>query len=120
MANPTWPSTLPPPLADSSASFGAPNNVIETGMETGSPKRRRRFTAVEISFTCTLKLSQAQLAVLETFYYTTLAQVLPFDWTDFRTGATATYCFTKDGYTSSYIQGSIDRWAVSLKLARKP
>ncbi|NMW23859.1 hypothetical protein HFP05_05465 [Rhodanobacter denitrificans] len=120
MANPTWPSTLPAPQADSSASFGAPNNVIETGMETGSPKRRRRFTAVEIAFTCTLKLSKTQLATLETFYYTTLAQVLPFDWTDFRTGSTATYCFTKDGYTSSYIQGSIDRWSVSMKLARKP
>lgn len=120
MANPIWPSSLPPPLADSSASYGAPNNVIETGMETGAPKVRRRFTAVEIPFTCSLKLSQAQVATLESFYYTTLAQVLPFDWTDFRTGVACTYRVTKDGYTASYIQGSIDRWAVSLKLARKP
>lgn len=120
MANPTWPATLPPPKADSSASFGAPNNVIETGMETGAPKVRRRFTAVEIPFTCALKLSQAQVAVLEAFYYTTLKQVLPFDWTDFRTGVTCAYRFTKDGYTATYIPGSIDRWAVTLKLARKP
>lgn len=120
MANPTWPASLPAPLADSSASFGAPNNVIETAMETGAPKVRRRFTAVELPFTCTLKLSQAQVATLEAFYYTTLAQVLPFDWVDFRTGAACTYRFTKDGYTASYIPGSVDRWTATLKLARKP
>jgi len=120
MPNPLWPSTLPAPQAVSSTAYGAPNNVIETQVESGAPKRRRRFTSVEIPFTCTLKLTQTQHATLETFYYTTLQQVLPFDWTDFRTGATATYHFTKDGYQSSYIEGSIDRWLVTLSLARQP
>lgn len=120
MANPTWPATLPAPQANSSASYGKPNNVIESPMEMGNTKRRRRFTAPEIPFTCTLKLSQAQLATLETFYYTTLAQVLPFDWVDHRSGATATYCFGKDGYTANYIDGSVDRWSVSLSLVKKP
>lgn len=120
MANPTWPSTLPPPLADSSAAYGPPNNVIETSMEAGAPKVRRRFTAGETPFACTLKLSQAQHATLEAFYYTTLQQVLPFDWLDFRTGTVCTYRFTKDGYRSNYIQGSINRWQATLSLARKP
>lgn len=120
MANPTWPATLPAPIADSTAAYGPPSNVLETAMEGGAIKRRRRATAIELPFACTVKLTQAQYATLEAFYYTTLKQVLPFDWTDFRTGATATYCFTKDGYSASYIQGSVDRWQVTLHLARKP
>lgn len=120
MPNPTWPATLPPPQADTSAAYGARGNVIETAVESGAPKRRRRFTACEQAFTCTLKLTQAQYATLEDFYLNTLAQVLPFDWTDFRTGVTATYCFTKDGYRSNYIAGSVNRWLVALSLARKP
>lgn len=119
MANPTWPATLPAPQADSSAGYGAPGNVIETGMETGDAKRRRRFTAAVIPFNCTVKLTADQLATLEQFYYVTLKQVLPFDWTDFRTGTTATYCFTKEGYSASYIPNSIGRWSVSLKLVRR-
>jgi hypothetical protein len=120
MPNPIWPATLPPPLADSSAAYGAPTNVIESQMEAGRPKVRRRFTAVEIPFACSLKLTQAQHATLETFYYQTLSQVLPFDWTDFRTCTTATYRFTKDGYKSSYLAGSVNRWQVSLALAKAP
>jgi hypothetical protein len=120
MPNPIWPATLPPPLADTSATFGPRDNVIETAMECGAPKRRRRFTATELTFTCSLKLTQAQYATLEDFYLNMLAQVLPFDWTDFRTGDTATYVFTKDGYRSNYIAGSVNRWQVSLSLARKP
>lgn len=120
MANPIWPSTLPAPVADGTAAYGAPGNVIESPMESGAVKRRRRTTATHLPFTCTLKLTQAQHAALETFYYSTLGQVLPFDWTDFRTGATATYAFTKEGYRSSYIQGRIDCWLVTLSLERKP
>lgn len=120
MANPTWPSTLPAPIADSSAAYGAPSNVLETSMEAGAPKVRRRFTSAEVPFGCTMKLTQAQYATLEAFYYTTLKQVLPFDWVDLRTGAACTYRFTKDAYQGSYIPGSIDRWLVTLSLARKP
>jgi hypothetical protein len=120
MANAQWPSTLPPPLADSSAAYGAPNNVIETPMDSGGPKMRRRTTSVELQFSCTLRLSTAQNAILETFYYNTLKQVLPFDWIDFRTGVACTYRFTADGYRSSYVQGTVDRWQAVLSLARKP
>lgn len=120
MPNPTWPETLPDPQADTTAAYGAPNNVLESNNDAGPPKARRRYTGAELPFSCTLKLTQAQVATLEAFYYTTLQQVLPFDWTDFRTGATATYRFTKDGYSATYIQGSADRWLAKLSLARKP
>jgi len=120
MPNPTWPATLPAPVADTTAAYGAPGNVLESSMDAGGPKVRRRYTGAEIPFSCTLKLTQAQYATLEDFYYNTLQQVLPFDWTDFRTGAAGTYRVTKDGYTSAYIQGRIDCWLVTLHLARKP
>ena len=120
MPNPTWPATLPPPQADTSAAYGAPGNVLESSMDAGPPKVRRRYTGAELLFGCTLKLTQAQHATLEQFYYTTLQQVLPFDWLDFRTGAPATYRFTKDGYTSTYVEGRVDCWLVKLSLARKP
>lgn len=120
MPNAIWPATLPAPLADTGTNYGAPTNVIETAMEGGPAKIRRRYTAVELPFACSLKLSAAQLATLEAFYYTTLQQVLPFDWTDFRTSAAATYRFGKDGYTASYIAGQVGRWQVSMKLWRKP
>ena len=120
MPNPTWPATLPDPQADTTAAYGAPNNVLESTNDAGPPKRRRRYTGVEIPFAATVRLTQAQYATLEDFYYNTLQQVMPFDWTDFRTGAAATYVFTKDGYSSTYIQGSVDCWLVKLSLARQP
>lgn len=119
MANPTWPSTLPPPLADSTASYQAVSNVVRSNTEAGVAKVRRRFTAVATPFNCTLKLTQAQYDTLITFYEVTLADALPFDWTDFRTGAAATYRFIQRPQ-GSYQKGSLNRWLVALQLEKLP
>ena len=118
MALALWPASLPAPIADPSAMLGGPNNVQESAMDAGPPKLRRTSTLAIRDANCTLKLNQAQLATLRTFYYTTLHQVDPFQWTDFTTGDTATFQFTKDGYQESYIQGQVDRWQVKLNLRK--
>jgi hypothetical protein len=119
MSNPTWPSTLPPPVADNSAGYQAVSNAVRSNTEAGVAKVRRRFTAVATPFNCNLKLTQAQYATLITFYETTLLDVLPFDWTDWRTGVTASYRFVqRPGGT--FIQGSINRWLVNLQLEKLP
>lgn len=120
MANATWPTTLPAPAADGSAQYAAlVEPVLATSMETGAPKRRRRFTAVPESATLTLKLTRAQIAVLRTFVVTTLQDVLPFDWLDFRDGTAATYVFQKRP-TAQSIAGSVDLWTVTLSLMKLP
>lgn len=119
MANPLWPSTLPPPLADNTTSYQAVSNAIRSNQDAGVAKVRRRFTAVATPFNCSIKLTQAQYATLITFYETTLADVLPFDWTDFRTNATATYRFIQRP-AGSFQKGSINRWLVTLQLEKLP
>lgn len=119
MANPTWPTTLPLPLADNSTSYQAVTNAIRSNTEDGVAKMRRRFTAIATPLNCTIKCTQAQLATLITFYETTLLDVLPFDWIDFRTGAAATYRFVQRPQ-ASYLQGSVDRWVVMLQLEKMP
>lgn len=119
MANATFPATLPAPLADSSTSYQAVSNAIRSNTEAGVTKVRRRFTAVATPFNCTLKLTQAQLTALITFYEVTVQDVLPFDWIDWRTGAAATYRFIQRPQ-ESYVKDSLNRWLVALQLEKLP
>lgn len=118
MANPTWPATLPQPLADGSAKY-APlvDNVISTSVETGAPKRRRRFTAVPDSLTATLNLTGAQCITLDDFVITTLQDTGTFDWVDFRDNSAASYVFTKRP-TFAQISGRVDGWSATLELLK--
>lgn len=64
-------------------------------MDTGAPKRRRRFTWVPDTYNGSLLLTSEQVATLRNFVAITLKDVLPFDWTDFQDGGTQTYVFQK-------------------------
>lgn len=119
MANPTWPATLPTPLADSGQYAPLIENVITTNMETGAPKRRRRFTAVPETYTGSILVDGTQATALDTFVVVTLQDVLPFDWKDFRTGAAASYVFQKRP-TYARVAGSHGLWRVSLELMMVP
>lgn len=119
MANATWPSSLPVPTDESLSYVPLVEPVITTQMETGAPKRRRRFTAVPEAFTCTLVLTKAQLATLNTFVCTTLQDVLPFDWKDFRDGSAATYVFQKRPGQNLAAAGA-NLWKVPLELMKVP
>lgn len=90
-----WPLTLPQvPLLGYREQF--PNLAIETQMDTGPPKARRRFTAgVRPLPAHEMVLTAAQAATLDTFYTdTTAGGTLPFDWLHPRTGAAITVRFS--------------------------
>ena len=119
MANATWPSSLPVPTDESLSYAPLVDNIITTQMETGAPKRRRRFTNVPESFNCTLVLTKAQVATLQAFVATTLKDVLPFDWKDFRDNSAATYVFQKrPGYSLTAVGANL--WKVPLELMKVP
>lgn len=78
-----WPNSLPIPLVEN-VSYTPGENVISSQMDAGAAKRRRRFTAVPESVTFRLLIDPAQLQTLQEFVAITLADVLPFDWREFR------------------------------------
>lgn len=62
-----WPATLPAPALNTFRET-PPKNTIRTEMDAGPPKVRRRTTANVRPVSFTLKLSKAQLAVLDSFF----------------------------------------------------
>lgn len=119
MANPSWPSTLPGPTSQNLTITPLVDPVITTSMEAGAPKRRRRFTAVPNAVTLMLVLTADQCTTLDTFVATTLQDVLPFDWKDFRTGAAATYVFQKRPSYSLFAAGA-NLWQAQIQLQQVP
>jgi chitodextrinase len=96
-ATQVWPTSLPSVFqAQPGAVETAPDMMLETQMDAGPPKARRRFTAAPRPVTGTLVLTQAQRATLDSFYVNTLqGGVLPFEWTHPMTGAIVVYRFVK-------------------------
>lgn len=114
MANPTWPSTLPEPVLDS-ISYSPWQNTIRSQMDSGPPKMRRRFTAAGEDVTVVLILTPAQKDALDTFIRTTLKDVLPFDWYEFRAAeqTVATYRFKQ---RPAYTPWGAEYWQATLSL----
>ena len=112
-----WPSTLPQnPYANSgNPQYQPHDNVLETKMDVGRPKRRRRSTSTYEDFTFSMILDSTQLATLITFYKTTLSEVLPFNWIDFRTGTAAIYKFTAPP-KETWVGGDGEYWRVQFQL----
>ncbi|WP_130617991.1 hypothetical protein [Dyella amyloliquefaciens] len=119
MANPVYPSTLPPPLADPSTAYAGVNNTIRSSTDAGVAKVRRRYTAVAEPFTCTMKMNSAQWNTLQSFFRDVLQDALPFDWVDWVTGDVATYRFLQRP-GRAFVKGSVDRWLVTLQLEMVP
>lgn len=118
MANPVWPSTLQQAPDLGSAQYEpVAENILVTQMETGAPKRRRRFTAMPAKLTCSITCTGAQMATLDTFKSTTLQDTGVFDWVDVRTGATATYGFL-EGIKYQQQDGFPDQWTATLSLIK--
>jgi hypothetical protein len=121
VANPLWPSGLPQEVyTDSGPTYDSQDNTIRSSVTSGPAKMRRRFTAVPADVTVGLQLSEAEIAILETFVKTTLGEVLPFDWVNFHTGATVSYLF-KAGWSSVKLTWYVgDIWTVSMALEQLP
>lgn len=92
----TWPVTLPQlPLADGYEEvFG--DAFIRTQMEVGPAKQRRAISNPARPMVFPILVTTAQMATLETFYYTTLGGgSLPFDISHPRTSATVSMRFVE-------------------------
>jgi hypothetical protein len=77
----TWPATLPEFVLEQGYSEKFQNQTIESAMDSGPMKSRRRFTKAIREFSITLQMTTAQKAIFETFWLTTLrGGSLPFDW----------------------------------------
>lgn len=106
MANPVWPNTLPQYVERSGYAEKPGDNTIETPVDAGPAKVRRRFTADVRRFTVALKMSAAQCDTFEAFWRDDLLQgALPFDWVHPRTRAATTYLFRKPHWSLGVASG---------------
>lgn len=89
----TWPVTLPPYPVNNKFSLNIQDLTVNSSMETGSPKRRKRFTAGIVTMTLNYILTSTTWATLLKFYqdYPTTA----FSFTRPDTNATVSARFTK-------------------------
>lgn len=112
-----WPSSLPVPLV-ASCSYSSAQNIITSQSDWGAARRRRRFTSTPETVQFSLLLSRAQVQILRDFASITLADVLPFEWEEFRTPAGPTniarYRFnSRPGFSPA---GSGELWIATLDL----
>jgi len=116
MANPTWPDSLPPPLVSGAAVSPSFDNVLETSMETGAPKSRRRCSRVPKKLVLSLSLSSDQIATLDYFREVVLLEVSPFDWVNPVTGDVATYVFVNPRPSHTPDDTQEDVWTSAINL----
>lgn len=114
---PVWDAGLPQsPLIDG-YDEAVPDTVLRSQPDTGPAKTRNRFTAGVRQVTWPFRMTTAQIALLDTFYLTTLdAGTTSFDHTDPRTGTTTSYKFRS---APRYIRSGLN-WSVSLSLEILP
>jgi len=95
MAIPSWPLTLPQELLIAGYARSAPDNRIESQMDVGPGKIRRRTTSAPSKISGTLKMDRTELAAFTQFYLvTTKSGTLRFSWTDPDTSAAVEMRFT--------------------------
>lgn len=93
---PTWPASLPTYVLENGYQEQLPKNVIETEMEGGPPKARRRYTTIFRKFQVSQILTQDQANVFENFYLSTCASgTVEFEWVHPRTRAVMNFRFTQ-------------------------
>lgn len=83
MAIPIWPGGLPQKLELAGFSETFPSISIETSMDAGPKKKRRKFTASVRDIAGQQIMTNAQVELLRTFYNdTTAGGSIRFDWVD--------------------------------------
>jgi hypothetical protein len=95
MANPTWPAGLPQFVDEEGYGEDFEQAAIESPMDIGPPKIRRRQIGGFRRFSVSITVSDdAAVTTFDTFWSTTLKQgTLPFDWVHPRTQAALTFRF---------------------------
>lgn len=106
MPNATWPNTLPAYVLESGFQERLQDQVVESQMDSGPAKIRRRFTKAIRFFACQMLMTPEQTTTFETFWQTTLkGGSLPFDWVHPRTRAATTFRFRSPAPTYSVVGG---------------
>lgn len=107
MANATWPGTLPQYVFEQGYTEKLNDQTLESAVDVGPPKIRRRYTKQIRSFTVEMRLTQTQKATFEGFWQDTLlGGSAPFDWVHPLTRAATTFRFRKPAPSFSSIGGA--------------
>lgn len=111
----TWPASLPPPALNT-LKEAPPNTTIRSQMDKGPDKVRRRTTANIRPISFVLKLTPAQVEILDTFYVTTTAGGADeFTYTHPRTAASVVARFVSPpDYAES--EGVIYNCSIALEI----
>lgn len=108
-----WPASLPG-ILDGTLNVTASRTWVDDHAEVGAVRRRARFTRALERFSFLLRVSSAELSVLDTFFQTTLSNgVASFSWTHPQTGGSITVRF-EDVPTKDDVTGGI--WDVAIVL----
>lgn len=92
----TWPPELPPPALNT-LKEQPPKNTIRSPMDKGPPKMRRRTTANVRPISFTLKLTKAQVQILDDFFNEeTYSGSIEFDYEHPRTLESVTATFASE------------------------
>lgn len=114
---PSWPNTLPQFALESGYQEDTQDQTIETQMEAGPAKIRRRFTKEIRTYEIQMMMTQAQAAAFDTFWQTDcLGGSISFDWVNPRTRAATTFRFRLPAPRRTVFGGS--NVLVSFKLER--
>ncbi len=114
-----WPSDLPQCLVVGYAD-GEGDGLIETQPDVGPPITRRRSAAVVRPLSGSMRMTKAQIAILSTFFRTTLAGgALPFSFPDPTFGGTILVKFPK-GSQPSWQQTAVGFYRVNVSLVVLP
>lgn len=106
MADIIWPIDLPQHVLADSFQETRGKNRIESPVDQGRQKSRRRFTADLILFQIAMFLTDAQAVIFDTFYEETSGSgTLPFDWVHPRTQAAAECRFTGEAPVFARVDG---------------
>jgi hypothetical protein len=94
MPNPVWPGTLPIYVLEGGYNEQSAPNTVESEMDAGPKKSRRRYTATFERFGLSIACTADQAETFRTFWKSTCASgTIPFDWVHPRTRAAMTFYF---------------------------
>lgn len=114
-----WPAGLPQCLVVG-YSDGEGDGLVEYSPDMGPPISRQRSTAVTRPLSGSMRMTRAQIAILNTFVKTTLlGGSLPFNFTDPTFGGTILVKFPK-GSLPSWQQTGPGKYRVNISLSVLP
>lgn len=115
----TWPASLPQKPNDSGYGEEFPDNSIETPMDHGPVKTRRRSTAEKTTFDMEMDLDGTEMDTFETFWRDTLSYgAVSFDWSHPRTEVAGTFKFVNPKPSVRNLGG--DEWRVRFRVVLLP